>query len=111
MKDLKDGEEICTNCDGSGVIIPNNIEKEQMITKYVVTLTGCPCFVCQGTGKLNWIEKVFGRKIQIPYIELPDFRGQFLSARNMSKTNDTNDYMEYFIEQYRLHKEGNNDGK
>ena len=42
---LKEGESYCTNCDGTGRVV-----------------SGDRCQKCLGTGKLDWVEKVVGKK-------------------------------------------------
>lgn len=48
---LEDGEEFCPKCKGSGQV-------------HVRTGLGIrlQCHVCSGEGKLDWVEKVVGKK-------------------------------------------------
>lgn len=52
---LEKGEVVCSNCNGTGNHQDNN--------KFT-------CQTCYGSGKLDWLENVVGKKIKIysPYI-------------------------------------------
>jgi len=48
------GEEICKNCRGSGVKpFPGSLTNTKIVLR---------CSVCDGNGKIDWIEKVVGVK-------------------------------------------------
>lgn len=53
---LEPGEIICENCNGKGKIEVQFEENGSMIP--------VPCFKCDGTGKLTWIENVFGKEVK-----------------------------------------------
>jgi len=48
--DLNEGEKICDSCNGVGY--------------HIISFTGSAkwCKKCKGTGKLNWIEEIFGKQ-------------------------------------------------
>lgn len=48
---FKPGEMICEVCNGHRYIKKNNVK--------------IPCFHCQGTGKLDWIENIIGKTFQL----------------------------------------------
>ncbi len=48
---LKEGEEICDSCRGTGKVLSSNVASP---------CNECP--KCHGTGKLDWIEKVTGKR-------------------------------------------------
>jgi DnaJ-class molecular chaperone len=53
---LKDGERFCPNCDGAGSVrSPGRI----------IRLT---CHICNGDGKLDWIEQATGKKRKVVYM-------------------------------------------
>ena len=47
---INDGEELCSKCQGKGVVPLRKILRE----KKVINLT---CSKCLGKGKIDWIEK------------------------------------------------------
>jgi hypothetical protein len=56
--EIKEGEEICSECEGYGTLLP--FRKANTV-----------CLKCFGHGKLDWIEKVTGKKdLAIGVIEL-----------------------------------------
>jgi DnaJ-class molecular chaperone len=58
--DLKDGEEICTECSGYG-----------MVMRAVLFENHKMCPKCWGHGKFDWIEKAVGKTVMaIGAIEL-----------------------------------------
>jgi hypothetical protein len=55
MRRLRKGDKICPDCKGTG-----NSEKWWW-----------PCDTCKGAGKLDWLERIFGKsEDEIPLIEL-----------------------------------------
>jgi hypothetical protein len=58
MEPLKEGETICPECNGTG---KNGPGKRLGII--------IACRKCLGTGKLDWLERIFGKNIRIfnPY--------------------------------------------
>lgn len=50
---LNEGEELCHRCDGYG---------EEKFNPNFIPQFPFTCTVCHGTGKLDWIEKVVGKK-------------------------------------------------
>jgi hypothetical protein len=59
----------CDKCGGSGLELPN---REFLFLPHVV------CSKCQGIGKLNWVEMLFGKQpadafdfIEIPKLNVP----------------------------------------
>ena len=53
-KNLKKGEVICSKCKGIGLVFKIKSNKG------IIFKNECP--KCQGTGKLDWIENVVGKK-------------------------------------------------
>ncbi len=49
---LTDGEEICTECRGYGMIMTSLLHEDHKM-----------CHKCWGHGKLDWIEKAVGKKV------------------------------------------------
>jgi RecJ-like exonuclease len=54
MIKIKEGEIICDKCCGFGHIYSVEIYNEK-------------CDKCQGTGKVNWIENIFGKEKERPH--------------------------------------------
>ena len=60
---LEEYEEICPRCQGQG-----------LISNILSSAHGLPCLKCRGTGKLDWLENIFGKKksfennIYAPYV-------------------------------------------
>ena len=52
---LEEGEMICDKCNGRGIIPKIIIPKGEICTALF-------CRKCKGTGKLDWIENVVGKK-------------------------------------------------
>lgn len=50
----QEGYETCERCKGEGFLYPH--DNQEGIERHF-----CP--ICQGAGKLNWIEKVFGKEV------------------------------------------------
>lgn len=71
--ELKEGESHCEDCDGWG-----KIEKDK---KWYV------CKECQGTGKLDWVERVVGKKP----ISIDDWLIDSIIPKKMSWNLDYND--------------------
>ena len=65
--ELKEGEVLCPDCKGSG-----NQAKWDTIPDYRVTLE---CETCNGTGKLDWIEAVVGKKKELEQIKFRTLSG------------------------------------
>lgn len=56
---LEEGEEFCKECNGIGLISKKrNMSNIKMKTHYLI------CKKCMGDGKVDWIEKVTGKKIR-----------------------------------------------
>jgi DnaJ-class molecular chaperone len=53
---LKDGEQFCDKCGGWGVVSRTNPNKK---------VTRLTCSKCLGEGKLDWVEKVTGKKADL----------------------------------------------
>ena len=49
MKNLKKWEMVCNKCDGVGITRKN---------KHAINV----CSKCQGTGKVDWLENIVGKK-------------------------------------------------
>jgi len=64
---LKPGESKCEECKGKGKI-PSE-DNPNIFMGRVGSMSSCP--TCQGTGKLDWIEKVIGKKKVNLTITLP----------------------------------------
>lgn len=58
---LNPGEVKCKNCNGYGSLNP--YLKKKSSKSY--SLIGIKCPKCLGTGKLDWIENVVGKKIDL----------------------------------------------
>lgn len=56
--ELSEGEEFCSKCDGKGVV-PK--EGKIFACKAILPLI---CSKCLGDGKIDWVEKVLGKKIK-----------------------------------------------
>jgi len=54
---LKDGELYCDHCRGFGYIYKKGIFDNR-------------CTWCSGEGKLNWIERIFGKENRLPIKEV-----------------------------------------
>ena len=52
---LKEGEVICSRCEGRGSIPKKNICDGEIVTSTF-------CRRCHGTGKLDWIELCMGKR-------------------------------------------------
>ena len=61
--ELKEGEKFCKLCGGEGMVKP----KRDYTFKKTDLLV---CNKCLGTGQLDWIEKVVGKKPFFPIIDL-----------------------------------------
>ena len=57
---LKPGEVVCNRCNGSGKY-PSSNNSSTCIDSY-------KCFKCHGTGKLDWIENIVGKKFSKPIL-------------------------------------------
>jgi len=68
---LKPGEIICPKC-----------EANHIVGKGKLTIWGCE--KCKGTGKLDWIEAVVGKK-RITKIEMNKSYGSFIKAKMFCK--------------------------
>lgn len=53
MKQLKEGEVICSRCNGEECIERDRL---WMSNNYML------CLKCGGTGKLDWVENIVGKK-------------------------------------------------
>jgi DnaJ-class molecular chaperone len=58
---LSDGEEFCPVCDGKGKI--QSHRKEKPYVKSHTYIYNLQCHKCLGAGKLDWVEKVTGKKV------------------------------------------------
>lgn len=54
---LNKGDYYCNTCEGTGIHISGLLE-------------GISCVDCNGTGKLNWLENIFGKKSEKVVIHL-----------------------------------------
>jgi hypothetical protein len=59
--ELKEGEEFCPLCKGRGRVVGAINERFPSCARPALF-----CHKCLGTGKLDWIEKVIGKKPTIP---------------------------------------------
>ena len=53
--DLNPGEILCDGCEGVG---KHSYKKSYGFTRYEII----ECNICKGTGKLDWIETIVGKK-------------------------------------------------
>ncbi len=53
---LKDGEEFCPNCKGKGKMLRKSVGQIQGLSMFL------KCHICGGEGKMDWVEKVVGKK-------------------------------------------------
>lgn len=66
-KELEDDEVICSHCNGTGdgnktyEVEVVAIEENGIKTSYPGKKNFLPCKMCEGTGKLTWIENVLGK--------------------------------------------------
>lgn len=63
MIELKDDEVVCYKCNGSGRDLSNTpiqYHKKSGLPFYESHV----CNICEGTGKLDWIENIFGKKVE-----------------------------------------------
>lgn len=60
---LNEGEEFCKTCRGEGMVIL----KRNYLPKPVSALV---CKDCLGDGKIDWVEKVIGKKSHLPLVNL-----------------------------------------
>lgn len=56
-KDIEEGEEICSKCDGTGVI-PSTENPSELASV---------CWKCNGNGKVDWITNAMGQPRQSNY--------------------------------------------
>ena len=59
---LRDGEEICRECKGRGLVIKTymcEFNNEPIEDEF-------QCPTCRGAGKLDWVEKVVGKRKKDP---------------------------------------------
>jgi len=54
---LKEWEDKCVECNGSGIK-----DEEDLSLPYYCRRV---CQTCQGSGKLSWLEKIFGKNSQL----------------------------------------------
>ena len=57
--ELKEYEEICPRCGGTGIEIKEIYHVKQDFG----------CIKCDGTGKIDWLEKMFGKRTKLSQIE------------------------------------------
>ena len=58
--DLKEGEVICSKCDGKGVeLIPHKFLFQGKVEMGQRTIF---CSKCDGNGKLDWVENIVGKE-------------------------------------------------
>jgi len=55
---LEEYEEMCPNCNGEGVIGANIQYPDGTLIK----INSMCCPYCNGTKKVDWLEKIFGKK-------------------------------------------------
>jgi DnaJ-class molecular chaperone len=61
---LNKGEEFCKTCRGEGMVV---LRRDYTSLK---TSSSLVCKDCLGTGKIDWIEKVIGKKSHLPLVNL-----------------------------------------
>ena len=66
--ELKEYEERCPRCGGTGIEI-----KEVYHTKL-----DFGCIKCNGTGKIDWLEKMFGKRT--PYSEMEKYFDRIIKS-------------------------------
>ncbi len=67
--ELKDGEQFCKVCHGEGMVKARKgveFKNRELLV----------CHACYGTGKLDWVEKVVGKKSNL-FITLPLIRKMY----------------------------------
>lgn len=62
----------CEKCRGRGSVSTKSRTKRGL----------CACVYCNGTGKVNWLENVFGKDtsiqtVEIKFVNPPSFAGKF----------------------------------
>jgi len=70
--EIKEGEKFCKSCRGAGMVK----SKRDYTFKKTDLLV---CSKCLGTGKLDWVEKVVGKKPFMPIIDLKIERTQLVA--------------------------------
>ncbi len=61
---LNEGEEFCETCRGEGMLV---LRRDYSSLKMSSTLV---CKDCLGAGKIDWIEKITGKKSHLPLVNL-----------------------------------------
>jgi len=56
---LKEGEMICPDCIGLGILNLDHLPKD--VDSWI------ECKLCHGEGKIDWIENIVGKKPRAPY--------------------------------------------
>ena len=54
---LKEGEQRCVRCDGGGIVY--------IFEEAIPSIHDLVCPKCNGEGKINWIEDVFGKQKKV----------------------------------------------
>jgi len=67
MIDLKEGEIICDRCNGTGYRDISNIPVRYNRKTGLPFFESTSCTICKGTGKLDWIDNVFGKEDDYSY--------------------------------------------
>ena len=62
-KTLEEWEEICPDCEGTGKACSGDCDEDKCYDNGVrLCIDSKRCVKCGGTGKLDWLEKIFGKK-------------------------------------------------
>ena len=66
---INEGEEICPKCKGKG-----RVPKNGKILSSSATMM-LRCNICSGDGKIDWVEKVVGKKVKVYDKDIPRYSG------------------------------------
>jgi len=67
---IEEGEEVCPKCKGQGRVLKSGKILASSAQMYL------RCNICSGDGKIDWVEKVIGKKVKIKDVEnIPRYAG------------------------------------